>query len=350
MSPQERRPSNQRKSPSQPEPDPATEAPPLPTPPSHARDSVGGMLRRARRIRGLSLEALAREVGCAKSYLSEIENDRRDNPPSDDLLSRLEAVLRLNDGQLRVLAKVQTLPAQLKRELAVFESQRRAARELGDLLRHPPPASDPAPTEPGAPAFGVSLNDLYKSGALHRLINRIAPLPPAAPLAGAAGDGREAAPAEVSGQTMERSPGSAAPLTRMLPAEVPLINSVKAGYPAEFTDLGYPARVADEYVRTPDICDPDAFAARVVGDSMEPAYREGDIVVFSPSRAVKSGMDCFVRLEPDQETTFKRVFFERQDGQEVVRLQPLNNVYPPRTVPREGVAGVYAAVSVTRTL
>jgi SOS-response transcriptional repressor LexA len=133
--------------------------------------------------------------------------------------------------------------------------------------------------------------------------------------------------------------------------------------------MGYPARVADEYVRCPDIDDPDAFAARVVGDSMLPEYREGDIVVFSPLREIKSGMDCFARLEPDGETTFKRVFFESESGDQSsagggddrvkfegeasgvrVRLQPLNPAYAPRVVAREEVGGLYAAVSVIKKL
>jgi phage repressor protein C with HTH and peptisase S24 domain len=124
-----------------------------------------------------------------------------------------------------------------------------------------------------------------------------------------------------------------------------LINKVAAGYPREFTDLGYPARIADEYVRCPDVTDPDAFAARVVGDSMMPDYREGDVVVFSPTRDVKDGNDCFVRLERDAETTFKRVYFE---GEGRLRLQPLNARYSPRVVNREDVGGLYAAVSVIR--
>ncbi|MGH7132424.1 MAG: S24 family peptidase, partial [Phycisphaerales bacterium] len=190
---------------------------------------------------------------------------------------------------------------------------------------------------------------LYRSGQLRRMIEKLS-------------GPQEGAGAATGGGVGAGAGGGAgvAPIT--LPVEVPLINSVAAGYPTEFTDLGYPARVADQYVRTPDICDPDAFAARVVGDSMEPDYREGDIVVFSPARTVASGMDCFVRLEPDHATTFKRVFFESDErrvmsGEKAeakavthIRLQPLNPKYPAKVLEREQVAGVYAAVSVTRSV
>jgi len=118
-----------------------------------------------------------------------------------------------------------------------------------------------------------------------------------------------------------------------------------------FTDLGYPAGVASEYIRGVAHSDPDAFACRVVGDSMEPDYREGDIVVFSPLREIKSGMDCFARIEPDHESTFKRVYMERDgEGREMIRLQPLNPRYAARVLLREDVAGLFAAVSVTREL
>ena len=115
---------------------------------------------------------------------------------------------------------------------------------------------------------------------------------------------------------------------------------------------------ADEYVWCPDLTDPDAFAARVVGDSMLPDYREGDIVVFSPARGVRDGDDCYARLAPREDgeggavsegATFKRVYFETgPDGGEVIRLQPLNSRHAARVVAREEVAGLYAAVSVTR--
>ena len=123
-------------------------------------------------------------------------------------------------------------------------------------------------------------------------------------------------------------------------SDIPIINEVSAGYPTDFTDLDYPPSVADGYVRCPDVHDPQAFAARVVGDSMEPAYRQGDIVVFAPNTPAESGQDCFVRLETG-ETTFKRVY---QDDPSSLRLQPLNDKYPAHIVPRREVTGLWPAV------
>ena len=268
-------------------------------------------MRAERRSRRLSLQQLADRAGCAKSYLSSIETGAK-GPPADALLSRLEAALDLSAGTLIDLARWERTPGPLREGITRISHQAAEGRELASLVRDA--------------LAGGGLDEAHRSGELRRLVDRLS--------------------AEIS-----TSPEGSEPVASALPLEVPLINLVAAGYPAGFTDLGFPARVADEYVRTSDIGDPDAFAARVVGDSMAPDYREGDVVVFSPAREVEPGCDCFARLEPDHETTFKRVYFERDpDERDMIRLQPINNAYPPRTVPREDVAGLYRAVSVTRSI
>lgn len=121
---------------------------------------------------------------------------------------------------------------------------------------------------------------------------------------------------------------------------VPVINRVEAGLPRDFTDLDYPPSVAEEYVCVPPLDDPNAFGTRVTGDSMTPRFREGDVVVFSPSQAPRSGQDCFVRFV-DGEVTFKAVYFEL-DGR--IRLQPRNADYQASYVQPEELNGIYPAV------
>lgn len=314
---------------------------------------------RARRIAlGLTLEQVAALAGCTKSYLSGIENGRREAPPSESLLRKIEEALGFAEDELVRIAAWQTTPASVKRHVTQMQRRESATRKLLSVLSR---ASEPAEAEPrgnAAPgAAARSLDDLYQSGELKRLIDAIAPDEhPSGEHAGTFGTPSAAPAIKRATSAPPAPPGGVrgvAPLASMLPVEIPLINSVAAGYPAQFTDLDYPARVADEYVRAPDIHDPDAFAARVVGDSMLPDYREGDVVIFSPAKPIKSGMDCFARLEPDHETTFKRVYFETAPSGEkdaLIRLQPLNPAFAPSTLPREQVAGLYAAVGVMRML
>lgn len=267
----------------------------------------GGALALARGAVGLSLDGLAERVGCAKSYLWGLERGVK-GPPSEGMVVKLEGALGLEAGALAGVARWERTPGAVRRDVFELRERGRSGERLARLLGEEARA-------------GVSLDALYKSGALGALIERLSPQP-------------------VQMESVRAA----------LPVEIPLINRVAAGYPAGFTDLGYPARVADEYVRAPDVSDPDAFAARVVGDSMEPDYRAGDIVVFSPAVEVRSGMDCFVRLEPDHESTFKRVFIEGDAGEERIRIVALNTRYAERVVERERVAGMYAGVSVIRSL
>jgi SOS-response transcriptional repressor LexA len=252
------------------------------------------------------------------------------------MLGKIERALMLPEGQFVAAAgwqrSLEAGGAGVREEVARLEADQRAARRLAELLRRKLPQDEHDPKT----GRGTLLDEAYRSGELRELVEQLAD-------GGSTGLANSANPsADAEGDRMQPIP---------LSFEVPLINKVAAGYPREFTDLDYPARVADEYVRCPDLEDPDAFAARVVGDSMQPTYTEGDIVIFSPAKVVKSGTDCFARLAPDHETTFKRVYFEKgPDGEEMIRLQPLNAAYPPRVVEREIVAGLYAAVSVMRRI
>lgn len=313
--------------------------------PNRSIASLGACLRAARRDSGLTLDEVARAARCAKSYLSEIENDRRVHPPSLALLARLETVLGLPRGRLVLLAQWQATPGAVKQRVIELEAERALAERAASILKK------------------EGIDAAYRSGALRRLVEQMA-------RGGSRGNGEDGASAGEGGReapprgAARRSGDSEGELASgewsnarvvPLPVQVPVINKVAAGYPREFTDLGYPARVADEYVSVPDVYDADAFGARVVGDSMEPEYHEGDLVVFSPQADAVNGNDCFVRFDPDGSaetgSTFKRVYFERDaSGREVIRLQPLNPAYPARIVAREAVGGVYAAVYVVRAV
>ncbi|MBI1335862.1 MAG: helix-turn-helix domain-containing protein [Phycisphaera sp.] len=273
--------------------------------------SIGQIVRERREALGLTLSALAEEVGSTKSYLSMIENHRVANPPSRPLVAALERALRIKDGELSRAADWHLTPAKVKKEIARLSDRADAGRKLARWL-----ADSAKRRGDGA----RSLDELFRTGELEdRIVAALGSDDPDTP-------------------TRPRNS-----LDAFVPVHihVPLINNVAAGYPTGFTDLDYPAQVADEYVSCPDLGDPTAFAARVVGDSMMPDYREGDVVIFSPQAKVADGNDCFIRLEPHHETTFKRVYFE---GGGLIRMQPLNPRFAPRTVERTDVAGLYRAV------
>jgi phage repressor protein C with HTH and peptisase S24 domain len=250
--------------------------------------SLGQIIRDKREQLDLTLDEVSNRVGFSKPYLSTIETSKVKNPPSDELLRRLEKVLKFERGLLLHMAHMERMPSDIRREYESAEMENQKWRQIVKRV-------------------------LGKKVAVSRLKRVLAQ--------------------NKLRLDVEKVPLAAGRL-------VPVINRVSAGYPRDFNDLDYPVGVADDYIRCPDLHDPNAFAVRVVGDSMEPRFREGDIVVFSPAAEVHSGDDCFVRFADPHETTFKRVFFERKDK---VRLQPRNQKYSPTTVEGKRISGIYRA-------
>lgn len=254
--------------------------------------ALGRIIRHKREQMGLTLDEVARRAGYSKPYLSTIETGRVKNPPADDLLVKLEKILHFDSGLLTHIAHMERMPADVRQAFEQSRAENEQWRALiAQLLKS-----------------HQGLDELLDSEKYQRLLQT---------------SQQNTTPVHTAGKL------------------VPVINSVAAGYPVDFDDKGYPPGGADDYVRCVDLHDPNAFAVIIVGDSMEPKYRQGDILIFSPAAAVNNGDDCFVRLTDPHETTFKQVFFEPQG---LIRLQPRNHKYSPQTVPREKVNGLWRAV------
>ena len=251
--------------------------------------SLGQIIRTRRQELHLTLDEVAAKTGFSKPYISTVETGRVTNPPSDNLLRKLETVLDFEVGLLQHIAHVERMPADVRRDYEEIDAQNRRYRQI--------------------------IKGVIEQNTNTKEIKGIL---------------------DTEELEVEPQPG------RLKPGQlVPVINKVSAGYPTDFDDLGYPVGFSDDYVRCPDMHDPNTFAVRVVGDSMEPKFKEGDIVVFSPATQVTNGDDCFVRFSQPHETTFKRVFFEADDK---VRLQPRNEMYPPMVVDGKRINGLYRAV------
>jgi phage repressor protein C with HTH and peptisase S24 domain len=125
---------------------------------------------------------------------------------------------------------------------------------------------------------------------------------------------------------------------------IPIINKAAAGYPQDFTDLDYPVGVADGYIGVPDISDPNAFGFYVSGDSMEPDFPDGTLLIASPNTAAGEGSACFVRFSMESRSsgcTFKRVYFTPEKH---VRLVPINRQYAERICDLGELSGVWPVV------
>ncbi|KQP42785.1 DNA-binding protein [Methylobacterium sp. Leaf104] len=78
---------------------------------------------------------------------------------------------------------------------------------------------------------------------------------------------------------------------------IPLIGMTQAGAGRLFTDEGMPTGGPGwEEIEFPDLADDRAFALEVQGDSMMPLYRDGDVLIVSPTAGVRKGDRVVVRL------------------------------------------------------
>lgn len=257
--------------------------------------ALGELIRQRRQELGLTQDVLAVRIGISKPYLSNIETGRAKNPPVDSILMGLENELNFERGELLKLAHLARTPVDVRQEHEFLEAEVQKLRGVLKELMQAPRLED------GAVDIEALSTKLGRSSErLDENIQRMR-----------------------SGST------------------IPIINKVAAGYPHNFTDLDYPPSVADEYIRCPDLHDPQAFAARVVGDSMEPEYHQDDVVVFSPNTQPRNGDDCFVRFDGDFSTTFKRFY---QDSPTTIRLQPLNSKYPAHQYDGQRITGLWPAV------
>jgi phage repressor protein C with HTH and peptisase S24 domain/DNA-binding XRE family transcriptional regulator len=247
-------------------------------------------IRQHRGRLGLTQDRLAAHAGISKPYLSNIETGKVKNPPTDRVLLALEKALELPKEKLTSMAHFARTPSDVRSRHELLEIEvaklRAVLKELMGGKRRRPLGEE-----------------------IEKLAARIAQ------------DGGERSIA--IGRT------------------IPIINKTSSGYPSRFNDLDNPPVGSDEYIRCVDVHDSQAFAVRVVGDTMEPSYREEDLVVFSPNTPPKDGDDCFVRFAGDGGTTFKRFY---RDDESTIRLQPLNSRYPAETYPPERIDGLWPAL------
>jgi phage repressor protein C with HTH and peptisase S24 domain len=85
---------------------------------------------------------------------------------------------------------------------------------------------------------------------------------------------------------------------------VPMIGFAQAAAGGYFDDAGLPVGKGWDQFAFPSIADESAYALRIYGDAMEPAYREGSVIVVSPAAPVRKG---------------DRVVVKTKDGEVMVR-------------------------------
>lgn len=109
---------------------------------------------------------------------------------------------------------------------------------------------------------------------------------------------------------------------------IPIVGMARAGADGFFDEQGFPVG-ADETVRFPDLGDERVYALEIAGDSMEPVFRAGDIVVVQPGAPVRRGDRVVVRTGAGE--VMAKMLGRRNE--QMIELISLNPAYPARKIP-----------------
>ncbi len=98
----------------------------------------------------------------------------------------------------------------------------------------------------------------------------------------------------------------------------------QAGGDGFFDDGGYPVGGGWDEVSIHDLGDPHAYALEISGDSMEPVFRDGDMVIVSPAAPIRRGDRVVVRTARGEAMAKQLV---RQSARKI-ELRSLNPEHP----------------------
>jgi repressor LexA len=114
--------------------------------------------------------------------------------------------------------------------------------------------------------------------------------------------------------------------------QIPVLGWAHAGRAESYDELP-----VDWQETVPTECrDAKAFAVRLEGDSMEPRFLEGDLLVLQPSEEVHSGCLAVLKLADDG-IVFRRI--DKRAGMFI--LYPLNSKYETESISAEMIVWIY---------
>jgi phage repressor protein C with HTH and peptisase S24 domain len=109
---------------------------------------------------------------------------------------------------------------------------------------------------------------------------------------------------------------------------VPLLGFAEAGSGGYFDDGGFPVGKGWDEIGLPNVNDEHAYALEISGDSMRPAYRDGDIIIVSPGTPIRRGDRVVVKTR-EGEVMVKEL---KRRTTKTLELQSLNPSHADRTL------------------
>ncbi len=115
---------------------------------------------------------------------------------------------------------------------------------------------------------------------------------------------------------------------------IPLLGLAQAGAGGFFDDGGFPTGQGWDEIAFPALEDETAYALEVSGDSMQPYYRDGDVIIVSPAAKVRRG-DRVVVATAEGEVMAKVL---KRRTQAILELSSFNPDHADRVLATRDVA------------
>lgn len=141
-----------------------------------------------------------------------------------------------------------------------------------------------------------------------------------------------------------RMHGGFAEETRQPLRSIPHIGLAQAGKGGFFDDAGFPVGAGWDEILFPAVEDEHAYALEISGDSMQPLYREGDIVIVSPAASVRRGDRVIVKTREGE--VFAKELLRKTARS--VELRSLNQEYQDLHLPLADVSWIARIVWATQ--
>lgn len=129
------------------------------------------------------------------------------------------------------------------------------------------------------------------------------------------------------------------------PRYIPLISYAQAGK-GSWTDEAY----EHESVVAFGPSDPNGFAVRLRGDSMEPKYSEGDIIYLAPNSPPRTGDVVLAKIDDDHGGDVMCKLYSTRDAGKHVILSSYNPAHPPLDIDRKILQFIYPVTGVLKML
>lgn len=114
---------------------------------------------------------------------------------------------------------------------------------------------------------------------------------------------------------------------------LPLLSMAQAGNPGYFDEAGHPTGAGWDEIPFPGLGDPHAYALEISGESLEPVYRDGDIIIVAPHASIRRGDRVVVKTKAGEILTH----LLRRRSARNIELASLNPAHDDRTLMVEDV-------------